>query len=93
MTRNRVASTLVAWASSEPVRLRIYAAMTPVLALLVARGILSDSDVPYAAAAILAILGISGTESARARVTPWAPPGPSLPLGKHTDPDQSTDQL
>lgn len=75
VTRLRAAwAVLRAWARTEPVRVRVYVALVPLGGLLVARGVITGSDVPFLQAALLAMLGLAGGESARARVTP---------VGKH----------
>lgn len=75
MSRLKAAwAVLRAWARTEPVRVRVYLALLPLGGLLVARGVITGSDVPYLQAVLLTVLGLAGGESARARVTP---------VGKH----------
>lgn len=63
---------LYRWAQTEPARVRIYGALVPVVGILVQRGLVTGSEVPLVEAALLALLGIGGVESARAKVVPLA---------------------
>lgn len=53
---------------SEPVRLYLYGALVPLLALLVYRSVLTPDEVPLWLALAAGVLGISGTEAVRGAV-------------------------
>jgi hypothetical protein len=55
---------------TEPVRVRLYAVLVPLVAALVAYGILDGSQGPLWLAVGAAVLGATGTESARSKVSP-----------------------
>lgn len=54
----------------EPVRLYLYGLLIPTAAILVAYGILSNTDAPLWIALAEAALGVGAVELARSRVTP-----------------------
>lgn len=55
---------------SNPVRLYVYSLLVPVLAVLVAFGVVDATQVPLYIALGTAILGVAATETARSAVTP-----------------------
>lgn len=55
----------------EPVRTALYAVITCVVGMLVARGVIVESLVPVILAGIAAALGVAGTEVARSLA--WSP--------------------
>lgn len=59
-------------AKSEPVRLYLYSLLAPVLAILVAFGVVDSEAVALWIALGTAVLGIPAIELARAKVTPVA---------------------
>lgn len=61
-------NALKAWNDSEPVRLRLYAVLVPVLAILAAKGLIDSSDVALYSAVAVAVLGIPTTEAVRKSV-------------------------
>lgn len=56
------------WKSSEPVRLYAYSVMLPVLAVLVAKGVISASDSALYAAVAAVVLGVPVVEKVRSAV-------------------------
>lgn len=56
------------WKSSEPVRLYAYSVLLPVLALLVAKGVVSASDSALYAALGAVVLGVPVVEKVRSSV-------------------------
>jgi len=75
-----VSKFLQKWKAAEPVRLYLYGVLVPVVAGLVAFGVLDQELVPYVIATATAALGIAGIESARASVV--APLSLALPDGQ-----------
>lgn len=67
----------LAWARTEPARVRIYGVLIPIAGLLVARGIIAGSDIPFYEAVLVALLGIPATETVRAKVVPLSKLGPN----------------
>lgn len=59
---------------SEPVRLYLYGLLAPVVAVLVAYGVVDDVTAPLWIALGTAVLGVAATEAARRHVTPVADP-------------------
>ena len=62
----------VAWIKGEPVRVRLYSLAALVLAYLLARGIVSPTDVEFVGGVLALILGVEGS---RRKVTPYDPQG------------------
>lgn len=60
-------SKQLAYLKREPVRVNLYTVVGLVLGLLVAKGILPESELPYVLGIAAAILGV---ESLRSKVTP-----------------------
>lgn len=58
------------WWTREPVRVRVYTALTLLSGYLVTRGVLTGNDAAFVAAILVPVLGVPAVESARARVTP-----------------------
>lgn len=58
------------WKKTEPVRSYLYTLLAPVLALLVFYGVTTDQAAPIWYSVALAVLGVTGTETARAKVRP-----------------------
>lgn len=48
-----------AWKDSEPVRLYLYSVLVPVLALLAAKGVITNEDVAYYGVLAAAVLGVA----------------------------------
>ena len=71
---------LLAYVKQEPVRVHLYTVVGLVLGLLVAKGIIHESDLPYVLGIAAAILGV---ETLRGQVSPAAPapiePDPTPP--------------
>lgn len=61
------------WKESEPVRLYLYGLLVPVLALLIAYGLIAAEDAPLWAALVTSALVPTGAELARRRTTPYTP--------------------
>lgn len=55
---------------SEPVRTALYPVLVAIIGLLVAYGVLDEQGASLWLALAVAILGVSGVEVARSRVTP-----------------------
>jgi hypothetical protein len=58
------------WSKFEPVRSYLYTLVVPVLAVLVYFGAVQNDAVQLWVSVAAAVLGLTGTEIARARVTP-----------------------
>lgn len=56
----------------EPVRVWLYGLIAPIVAVLVAYGVVDDEAAPLWIALATAVLTIAGAEAARAKVTPVA---------------------
>ena len=54
----------------EPVRVWIYSVLVALVAVLVAYGVIDSEQAPLWIALGAAVLGVAGTEAARAKVTP-----------------------
>lgn len=57
------------WLQSEPVRLYLYGVLVPLLALLVAIGVITADLVPLVLALAAAVFGVPAAENLRKRVT------------------------
>jgi RsiW-degrading membrane proteinase PrsW (M82 family) len=58
------------WNRFEPVRSYVYTLLAPVLAVLVYYGVVASNAVDLWIALGTAVLGVTGTETARAKVRP-----------------------
>lgn len=67
-----MANLLTTLHNSNPVRLYVYSLLVPVLAVLLAFGIVDATQVPLYIALGTAVLGVTATETARSAVTPAA---------------------
>lgn len=76
---NAILRRMWSWVKTEPARVHIYAALTPVVGILVERGVVTSSYVPYIEAGLLAVLGIAGVETARSQVVPISKLTPTQP--------------
>lgn len=56
------------WSKTEPLRLYIYSLLAPLAAVLVLYGVVDGNAVPLLIALATAVLGVAGTEAARAKV-------------------------
>lgn len=71
---------------SEPVRVYVYGALSVVIALLLARGIVSGAEAPLWTALVALLLGVPATETARSRVSPiWTDTDRRDRRGQHRD--------
>lgn len=58
------------WTKLEPVRTYLYSLLTPLVALLVADGVLTNDNAVLWIAVAAAVLGVPVVETVRSRVTP-----------------------
>ena len=66
-------TAILKWLKDEPVRVYVYSALVPILALLVVAGVLSGGlvvPILTAVGAVLGVGGVVGTEKARSVVSP-----------------------
>lgn len=63
-------SVFLKWLTSEPVRSYLYAILVPLVALLVAGGIVSGALAPFIVAVVVAVLGGATVETVRSAVSP-----------------------
>ena len=70
----------------EPVRVRLYGVIAALVAILVARGLITGYEAPLWTALAAAVLGVAGVETARDRVTPWQPGDPTPTTDRLTRP-------
>lgn len=54
----------------EPVRVYVYTVLAVVIALLVARGVMSAAEAPLWTALVATLLGVPAVETARSKVSP-----------------------
>ncbi len=64
-----MSNKVVSWAQSEPVRLYLYSILGPLLALLLALGVVTAELVPLVLALAGAVLAVPAVEAARRKVT------------------------
>jgi hypothetical protein len=58
------------WSKTEPVRLYVYSLLAPLAGILVFYGIVDSAAAPLWIALGTVVLGVTGTEVARSKVTP-----------------------
>lgn len=58
------------WSKAEPVRTYLYSLLAPVVALLIGYGLVSEQHASLWVGLAAAVLGVTGVEAARKRVTP-----------------------